>query len=177
MPFSMTRLRIWLLFSHFVMSDFFPLSKDFPRQEHWSGLLFPSPGDLPTQAFNPCFLHCRQILYHWATWEAPGWEYYTSLNSDHILKTFLFGCAGSLLPCLQASSRCGEQGLFPSCGAQASHCGGFSFCGAQAVGSQLQVHHSQASVVMVHRPSCLAACGIFPDLRSNPCPPHRQVDC
>ena len=24
-----------------------PLSMGFPRQEHWSGLLFPSPGDLP----------------------------------------------------------------------------------------------------------------------------------
>ena len=24
-----------------------PLSMGFPRQEHWSGLLFPSPGNLP----------------------------------------------------------------------------------------------------------------------------------
>ena len=24
-----------------------PLSKEFPRQEYWSGLPFPSPGDLP----------------------------------------------------------------------------------------------------------------------------------
>ena len=24
----------------------------------------------PTQTLNPCLLHCRQILYHWATWEA-----------------------------------------------------------------------------------------------------------
>ena len=24
-----------------------PQSMGFPRQEHWSGLLFPSPGDLP----------------------------------------------------------------------------------------------------------------------------------
>ena len=24
-----------------------PLSMGFPRQEYWSGLLFPSPGDLP----------------------------------------------------------------------------------------------------------------------------------
>ena len=39
------------------MSDFFltlwtvalqaPLSMGFPRQEHWNGLPFPSPGDLP----------------------------------------------------------------------------------------------------------------------------------
>ena len=25
-----------------------PLSVGFPRQEHWSGLPFPSPGDLPS---------------------------------------------------------------------------------------------------------------------------------
>ena len=34
------------------------------RQEYWSGLLFPSPEDLPTQGSNPGLLHCRQILYH-----------------------------------------------------------------------------------------------------------------
>ena len=32
-----------------------PLSKGFSRQECWSGLPFPSSGDLP---------HCRQTLYH-----------------------------------------------------------------------------------------------------------------
>ena len=46
-----------LLFSHSVMSNSFaiprtvayqaPLAKGFPRQEYWSGLPFPSLGDLP----------------------------------------------------------------------------------------------------------------------------------
>ena len=35
----------------------------FSRQEYWSGLLFPSPGDLPDPGINPGLLHCRQILY------------------------------------------------------------------------------------------------------------------
>ena len=47
-----------------------PLSMRFPWQDYWSGLPFPSPGDLPTQGSNPCLLLGRQILYHWATWEA-----------------------------------------------------------------------------------------------------------
>ena len=39
-----------------------PLSMGFPRQEYWSGLSFPSPGDLPwrifpTQGWNLHFLH------------------------------------------------------------------------------------------------------------------------
>ena len=37
-----------------------PLSIGFSKQENWSGLLCPSPGDLP----NPGCLHWRWILYH-----------------------------------------------------------------------------------------------------------------
>ena len=33
------------------------------------------------------------------------------------------------------------------------------------------------SVVGAHGPSCSAACGIFPDQGSNPCPLHWQADC
>ena len=33
------------------------------RQEYWSGLPFPSPGDLPDPETDPGLLHCRQILY------------------------------------------------------------------------------------------------------------------
>ena len=36
---------------------------EFSRQDHWSGLLFPSPGNLPNQGSNPGLPHCRQILY------------------------------------------------------------------------------------------------------------------
>ena len=61
------RVFSWLLlFSHSVMSDSFatpwtvahqaPLSMGFPRQEHWSGLPFPSPGDLPDPGIKPVSL-------------------------------------------------------------------------------------------------------------------------
>ena len=30
-----------------------PLSMGFPRQEYWSGWLFPSPGDLPCPGIEP----------------------------------------------------------------------------------------------------------------------------
>ena len=36
--------------------------------------------------------------------------------------------------CVQIFSSYGEQGLLSSCGAQASHCGGFSCCTAWALG-------------------------------------------
>ena len=40
-----------------------PLSMEFPRQEDWSGFLFPSSGDHPNPGIDPRFLRCRQILY------------------------------------------------------------------------------------------------------------------
>ena len=52
-----------LLFSHEVLSDSFPnpwtvarpapLSMGFPSQEHWSGLPFPSSGNLPNPGIKP----------------------------------------------------------------------------------------------------------------------------
>ena len=39
-----------------------PLSLGFFRQEHWSGLPFPSPGDLPNPAIEPKS-STLQILY------------------------------------------------------------------------------------------------------------------
>ena len=49
-----------------------PLSMGFSSQEHWSGLPFSPPGDLPIQGIKPGFLHllyCRRIFffYHWVT--------------------------------------------------------------------------------------------------------------
>ena len=35
---------------------------------------------------------------------------------------------------------------------------------------------STGSVIVAHGPSCSAACGIFPDQGSNPCPLHWQAD-
>ena len=46
-----------------VMSDSLRPHGEFSRLEYWSGYLFPSPGDLPNQGWNPGLLHCRQILY------------------------------------------------------------------------------------------------------------------
>ena len=47
------------------------LSMGFPRQENWSGLLFPSPGSIPTQRLSPHLLHWQMDSFnHRATWEA-----------------------------------------------------------------------------------------------------------
>ena len=48
-----------------------PLSTGFSRQEYWSGLPFPPPGELSNR--DQIHISCigRQILYHRATWKAP----------------------------------------------------------------------------------------------------------
>ena len=50
-----------------------PLSLVFSRQEYWSGLPFPPPGDLPNLGIKLTSLAFswidRQILYHWPTWK------------------------------------------------------------------------------------------------------------
>ena len=44
----------WWQLSHLIMSDSLqPHSMEFSRQEHWSGLPFPSPGDLPDPGMDP----------------------------------------------------------------------------------------------------------------------------
>ena len=46
-----------------------PLSMEFSRQEYWSGLPFPSPGDLPNPEIDLVspVLAERQSLYHCTT--------------------------------------------------------------------------------------------------------------
>ena len=39
-----------------------PPSMGFSRQEYWSGLSFPSPGDLPNPGTEPGSSHYRQTL-------------------------------------------------------------------------------------------------------------------
>ena len=46
-----------------------PLSKGFPRQEHWSGLPFPSPGNLPETGIEPTL---SAVAGRVSTTEPPG---------------------------------------------------------------------------------------------------------
>ena len=50
---------VWIFATPWTVAQQAPLSMGFPRQEYWSGLPCPPPGDLP----NPGLMLCRQILY------------------------------------------------------------------------------------------------------------------
>ena len=61
-----------------------PLSMGFSRQEYWSWLPFPSPGDLPHPGIKSLSLvHCRWILYHGGIGEAPE-SLFMHVNISHI---------------------------------------------------------------------------------------------
>ena len=59
---SLSRVRLFVTL--WTIARQAPPSMGFSRQEYWSGLPFPSPGDFPTQGSNPGLPHCRQMLYH-----------------------------------------------------------------------------------------------------------------
>ena len=73
------QLLVVVVFSRPVMSDSFatpwtvvlqvPLSTGFPRQEYWSELPFPSPGDLPDPGVEPFSLALSGLFF---TAEPPG---------------------------------------------------------------------------------------------------------
>ena len=59
-----------------------PLSMGFSRQEYWSGVPFPSPGDLPHPGINPAFLMSPAAGFFTtnATWEAQDLAQRQELN-------------------------------------------------------------------------------------------------
>ena len=63
-----------------------PLSMEFSKQEYWSGLPFPSPGNLLTQGSNPGLPHSWQMLYHLSHQGSP-----TIKSLIHDLPQFFLG--------------------------------------------------------------------------------------
>ena len=60
--------------------------------------------------------------------------------------------------------------------AQASHCSGFPWRRAQALGARASVVAALGAVVVAHGLSCSVVCGIFLDQELNQCPLHWQMD-
>ena len=65
---------LWIIACHA------PLSMGFPRQKYWSGLPFPSPGDLP--GIEPIFLRSPALAVRLAP---PGKEYAVVRGRDYVL--------------------------------------------------------------------------------------------
>ena len=58
------------------------LSMGFPRQEYWSGLPFPSPGDLPDPGIRPASPESPCIAGRFFTTEPPGKPTHSTKKPD-----------------------------------------------------------------------------------------------
>ena len=72
--------QLCLILCNSVVAHQAPLSVEFSRQEYWSGLPLPLPGDLPNLGIKPSSLVSptllgRWILYYYTTWEAAGSDF------------------------------------------------------------------------------------------------------
>ena len=71
--------RVWLSMTPWTAALQAPLSLGFSRQESWSGLPCPAPGDLPDPGIKPALLY----LLHW---QAGSLALETSLHFTAIIK-------------------------------------------------------------------------------------------
>ena len=63
---------VWLFVTPWTIVCRVSLSVEFPRQEYWSGLPFPSPGDLPDSGIKSVSPELAGRFFTvWATREAP----------------------------------------------------------------------------------------------------------
>ena len=143
-----------------------------------------------TPVLLPGKSHGQRSLVGYSLWDCKGSDtterlhfhfHGSSRGHKHLRHLFIsylllfFGCARSSLLCRLFSS-CGECRLLSSWGAWASHWSGFSCCsvGSRHVG--FSSCSKQASVVVVHGPSCSVAYRILLDQGLNLCPLHWQGD-
>ena len=91
---------------HSIVSDLFvtpwtiahqaPLSMEFCRQEYWSGLSFPPPGDLPNPRIKPTSPASPALAGGFFTTEPPGKP---CVYAPQLLYPFFCQWTSRLLPC------------------------------------------------------------------------------
>ena len=65
-----------------------PLSMGFPRQEYWSELLFPPPGDLPNPGIEPASLMSPALIGRFFT-TSSTWEAQINMPNDVYSNPFI----------------------------------------------------------------------------------------
>ena len=122
----------------------------------------------PTQEQNlclPCLLHCRLILYHWATGEA---QWHPVKNPNFLKMYYLFIFDRTSL--LQGFSPGAVSGDYSSSRSVGFSLRWLSYCGAWTLGYRGFSRKAQAQQLW-----WTGACGIFLDQGSNPCLLHWQA--
>ena len=127
--------RVRLCVTPYTVAHQAPPSLGFSRQEHWSGMPFPSPMHesekwkgshwVVSDSSRPHGLQPTRLLH---PWDFPGKEYWSGVPLPspkcYLDKCYLdfwkmtpYGCAGSTLPCgLLSSCGCSSRGTLASRG-------------------------------------------------------------
>ena len=67
---------LWLFATLWTVAHQAPLSMGFPKQEYWSGLPFPLPGDLPNPGIQPMSLVSSALTDGFFNTAPPGSHYF-----------------------------------------------------------------------------------------------------
>ena len=136
-----------------VTIDFFFFLLAVPRHAA-CGILVPGPVIKPLPR-----LQWKHSLNYQTTWKVP-----VTIDFFFFFNLFIYGCVWVFV------SVRGLSLVVASGGHSSSRCAGLSLSWPlllRSTGSR-----RAGSVIVAHGPSCSAACGIFPDQGSNPCPLH-----
>ena len=89
---SLLLSRVWPFIIPWIIACQAPLSMKFSRQEYWSGLSFPSSGDLPNVGIEPGFPTFQADTLLWATRKAHISYRISLLISKNIILLRLWNC-------------------------------------------------------------------------------------
>ena len=104
---------VWLCVTPWTVALQAPLSTGFSRQEYWSGLPRPPPGDLPIPGIepaSPCLLHWRWILSPWVTGDFQTGTINWGVTFHHPALSFL-STGGVLFRYIKSSDLCYPRAL------------------------------------------------------------------
>ena len=95
--------RVWFFVTPWTVTYQASPSMGFPRQEYWSGLTFPSPGNLPNPGIEPTSAW-QAVLYQLShqgsplVWAKPIQDIFLlSMKVEHLENSVLF-CRGAGFP-------------------------------------------------------------------------------
>ena len=79
---------VWLFVTLWTVPRQAPLFTEFTRQEHWSGLPLPFPGDFPNPGIEP--RSCNLNIYIWLSELSTIFKKYTVLSPSSFIFNILF---------------------------------------------------------------------------------------
>ena len=93
---------VWIFATLWTVAHQAPLSMEFSRQEYWSGLLFPSPGDLFNPGIKLAFLMSSALTGRFFITNTT-WEDYTHTHT-HTFWTSSYNFMQSVEPGIRANT-------------------------------------------------------------------------